>query len=297
MYFFTKIYQSLKAIISLTGASGSIVAIVYGVLQLQTGGTPFIIGGSLCLANSLFNIVELAKVNFDIKKQIKELENNISHFVNENTKLAESNVKIRENIDAQTSENNRLQSLVKKSEMHISKLENFQKQILKTKNCIENEAAKLQNENVQLKELTHQLEELKDDYKIENDQLYQTINDLRNQVVSIESLKDSISSENNKLQDNNKELMSQLEKQQQIIIESKKLIQNLATFGDQFTNFHTALGNDIDSLNNTNQDLDNTSTVLKNLVDKLKDQEFDKLDKNNDGVITLEEFEEGLREQ
>jgi len=285
MYFIGKIYQSVKAVVALAGVSGSLIAIIVGVVS--SGGVIFIVGGSLCLANSLFNIIEIGKVNFDIKKQIKNLEDSIKDFV------AQSN-RLEHNIDAQARENSRLKNLVNKSEQHIEKLEDIQSQILATKDTLQKEVTGLHAENQNLSSALNRLHGYYDQYAAENKQLHNTVEDLQLQVNILDKIKEDMVTENDSLHNNNEQLKTQITKQVEIIKESKNLIQNLAQFGDRYTAFEDTLGNDLIRLETTSNDLDDTAGVLRKLVDKLKNETFNKLDLNNDGIITREEFYAGL---
>jgi predicted Zn-dependent peptidase len=77
-------------------------------------------------------------------------------------------------------------------------------------------------------------------------------------------------------------------------MESKNLIQSLAKFGDQYTQFSTTIDTDILRLDQTTNNLDQTADILHNLVDRLKSQTFEKLDLNQDGIVTQDEFSSGL---
>src|SRR5579871_4724701 len=149
MYFLSKFYQSIKFLAALSGTAGSIVAIVYGVIL--SGGTVFIVGGSLCLANSLFNIVEIGKVNFDIRKQIDELKTSLGFFSRQNRDLhanIESLNKIR---DQFLDQNQQLQKTLDASSERIKSLES-----LKDEYDIENKnlATQLETEKGQLIQFT-----------------------------------------------------------------------------------------------------------------------------------------------
>nr|QBK87946.1 MAG: uncharacterized protein LCMAC202_03070 [Marseillevirus LCMAC202] len=299
MYFISKLYQSAKTAIAVSGVTGSLLAIVYGALQ--SGGAVFIVGGSLCLANSLFNLVEIGKVNIDIKKQIKSLEASIGQFVEHNLKLEENVRAEQTNNKNHAQENNRLRTLVSKSEKHISRLETLQGELTIAKGNVQREADCLTIENKNFsntsKELRSQLatvKRLKDQYSTENSDFAKTIQELRDQVGVIDQLKDQTIAENQVLHVNNEKLELQISRQTQIIIESKSLIQNLAQFGDRYTAFAETLDGDLVRLDNTSTDLDETSRVLQKLVEQLKNETFDKLDINNDGVITRQEFHDRL---
>ena len=96
MYFISSLYQSLKGTTALAGLVGSLLAIVIG--STSTGGTVYIVGGSLCLANSLFNIIEIGKVNIDIKKQITQLSTLLTVFMEKNDELKNNETDLKKKL-------------------------------------------------------------------------------------------------------------------------------------------------------------------------------------------------------
>ena len=105
MYFISRMYQTIKGLIAMTGVTGSVLAIVYG--SMASGGTVFVVGGVLCMANSLFNIIEIGKVTVDIRKQIHTLETTIDGFLRDG----------KANNEAHAKENRKLRELLDKSEI------------------------------------------------------------------------------------------------------------------------------------------------------------------------------------
>lgn len=273
-YYISKIYISLKATTAFAGIIGSLLAIIYGVIQ--TGGTVFIIGGSLCLVNSVFNVIEVGKVNLDIKRQIAELEKSIGKFIAQTDRLQELAVINERNAGYYRAENHKLKKLVEKSELQIVKMEDIQ-------NGLKDQLTAM-NKNAE------KFEELKIQYSVEIDNLRNTICELEVQVHSLEELTVDYRQENLKFAE-------QVKHQQQIIIDSRELIKNLAQFGDTYSHFAETLNGEIHNLNETGLDLAQTSNLLKRLVDKLKGEKFSEFDLNKDGVITQEEFESELYNQ
>lgn len=256
--------------------------------MLTSGGTVFVVGGSLCLANSLFNILEISKVTMDIRDQIKRLQRSVADIEFQNGLLKENNNTSRENNEIQARENKRLSELLERSDTQVEKLQQLQKQISIAKNDFEAESKRLRDENINLSSSVEDLRSLQSQYEKEITELKLTVSQLETQVGLLENLKQTFSSENTKLAE-------QVNKQSQIIVEAKQLIHNLAKFGDNYTSFHETLGHDIDRLEGTSDHLDTTTNVLHKLVETLKAQTFDRFDINNDGVITKEEFEQGIK--
>ena len=293
-YFVGKIYQSIKATTAVSGVVGSLLAIIYGALIIKSGGTVIVIGGSLCMANSLFNIVEVGKVNFDIKKQIKALDTSLEFFVKQNDVLTENVSISKKNNEDQARENKRLQEIVTKAEKHINKLEKIQQELAKTKEDLATENQILSETSKEMQTQLAEVKILKNDLQSENDDFSATVQELRDQVDVIERLKEQSIEETKSLHDNNEQLAAQITHQTKIIADSRALIKKLAQFGDDCTTFGETLGNELDRLGGTTEDLDHLSRVFTTLGNKLEGETFDKLDTDGDSVITKKEFQEGL---
>jgi len=250
MYFISKIYQSTKTLTAVSGTIGSLMAICAG--SISSGGTIYIIGGSLCLANSLFNLIEVGKVNLDIKKQIDILN------------IAVNN--LSESSQTFIIENKKLQEIIKQAYNQITLLENVR---------------------IQLESSNDNLKEKIEYFTIENEKLSDSLKDLNNQIKVIEELKNNFSEEN-------AQFKKQIIEQNNIIIQSKLLIQQLAKFGDEYTNFSNTINNTVTNLENTNDSLGTTLNILEKLVNDLKKRTFQELDNNADGLVTNDEYNDYL---
>lgn len=262
MYFTTKIYQSIKGTVATAGTVGSILAICFGAVA-ASGGTIYIVGGSLCLANAIFNLIELGKVNIDIKKQLKELDNVIKSYTAQNMIQSNNNLTLMHQIT-------RLKSSLEDSAKQVEYMDDIRRDLMKSKEITEQQLQKFRDENNVLK------------ISIENN---------REQLQKLQALYEAEAKEKEILAANNAEFKEQLAQQAQIILQSKELIQNLAKFGDQYTNFAQTINTDLLATSDT---LTDTSHVLSGLVEKLKNQTFEKLDVDNDGVITSDEFNDTI---
>jgi chromosome segregation ATPase len=301
MYFLSKIYQSIKMVTAIVGATGSVMAIVYGASMAATGGTPIIVGGSLCLANSVFNLLEIGKVNIDIKNQINDLKINLTQFSRQNVEL-ENNVKgLTDLKDKFVRHNKELQITLESSADQLENLQRIKEEYDEVNKKLsaqledgQEQLQKYDENNMLLSDNVKKLLDFKLQFEKENAQLKELLNQAHFQLVQIETLKNNYVSEISNLNQTNATLALQVEKQANIIMESKNLIQSLAKFGDQYTQFSTTIDTDILRLDQTTNNLDQTADILHNLVDRLKSQTFEKLDLNQDGSVTQDEFSSGL---
>lgn len=300
MYFISRIYQSIKCLTAVSGTTGAIIAIVYGALM--SGGTIFIVGGSLCLANSVFNLIEIGKINVDIKQQINELKMNLKLFSQENVSLHTNVISLNNIRDQFIKENKKLQDTIDEGIEHIGQLEKLKdeydeinKKLSAQLEDNKDQIIEMTNENKTLKMNVEKIIQLHDKFSKENVTLKELLGQANEQISEITKIKIEYEEEMKKMYNNNEKMNEQIRKQNEIINESKKLIQSLAQFGDKYEQFSTSIDTNLIKIDNTNNNLDNTAKILKNLVNKLENQTFEQLDNNNDGLISQEEFSEGLQ--
>lgn len=143
MYVKSNIYKVVKAASAITGTGGSVLAIIYGALL--SGGLPFIIGGSLCLANSIFNLVEFIKVNPDICDEIKRLDEKLRS----STKL---NGKFRREVSE-------LRKLFYQSTRDIDELRHIQQNLLTINSSLKMDLTHFKTATAELEKTVSQLEE------------------------------------------------------------------------------------------------------------------------------------------
>lgn len=300
MYYLSKIYQGFKGFTAISGTTGSILAIVYGILT--TGGTVFIIGGSLCLVNSIFNLIEISKVNLDIRKQIGELKTSLRDFSRENAELhnnVKSLGKIKEDF---VRENRQLQTTLDESAEQLERLETLKDDYddINQKLAAQLEEEKdnlidLRGQNEELRSSLEEMMKIRDQFASENKQLSDLLVNANVQINRIMEIKDQYQEEINQLNQNNQVLSRQMSKQAEIIEESKKLIHSLAQFGDQYSQFSSTIDTNLIKLDTTQTNLEDTTNILNSLVSKLQTQTFNQLDIDQDGTVTKEEFDIGIQ--
>lgn len=122
----------------------------------------------------------------------------------------------------------------------------------------------------------------------ENIKLNNQINLFQEQDIDLNKKIENLNDENNKLTD-------QVKKLYDLYNNSRELLKNLANAGDLFTQFGSTIGNVSNELKHTQGDFDATLNQMVNLIEKLKMSSFSKLDSNNDGNISINEFNDNVK--
>lgn len=139
-------------------------------------------------------------------------------------------------------------------------------------------------------------EKLADDLKTYNEQLMAENRILSEELSKLTSINNDLQTSNSIMEKNIEELKSENDKLETHISKLKiiqdnanNLIKSLMTAGDNFNEFSKSLNEHIDHL-------DDTAHMLDTLLIKLKESKFKEIDKNANGVITADEFDEWMDE-
>lgn len=319
MNFLAGVYRNFKIFISSTSGLAGIAAIIAGIVVGSTTGIVLIIGGSLWTVNSAFSLFDSITIQNAIRKDVEKLQNNVVIFSQENVKLSGNITELEKSKNAYIEQNNRLIESVKKSEQQLTKLSELKSQYESTVKQYEQivddekkEIVKLGDQNVvyvqenqKLIDTLNSMKSLQQSISNDNVMLKESIDQNIKQIQELEATKDVFVNENGKLQESNKENQTQLatlkiqvDKLKELYNSSRELIQNLTSAGDMFNQFNTSIGQNVteikgtaESLDHTQDELDTTVKKMKILVDGLKDKSFKEFDKNNDGVISKDEFD------
>jgi chromosome segregation ATPase len=294
--FLSHYLQGAKTGIATISLIGSGLVLGWGVIASKT---IYIIGGSFGLLAPAFLLLDSSVITKKLRetfKKIKEqteiLQLSLNDFRVQNRRLERTNCRLEVDLDqlenikgklVKQCEN--LTESVEKSQLQIMSLETIREDFSRSNQILEKESQEFQTENQKLQlsvslvnqELT-KLEQLKEQYLTENQRLQETVGDNQAQLA---------------------DLQGQVEKLKDLYDNAKKLLVNLATAGDMFTEFSSSLGdlNQTQSdLNQTQSGLDQTLNSMKNLLTRLKETTFEKLDSNQDGQISTLEFDNNLSE-
>lgn len=310
MNFLSSVYRTIKIGVSgLTGLLG-VASIVTGAFFITgTSGIVLVTGGSICCAAAGFNLFDSISAHSAIMKDVKKLEENVNKFHDENILLSNNVSNLETTKLEYINQNKKLADSLKNSEQQIKKLSDLKVQYEEANNkytqLINNEKLEI----VKLKNTVDELNSLQIKFKKENEILKNCLMENEKQINELEAIKNTYIEENNKLQHNNQENEKQLEtlkiqviKLKELYNNSKELLKNLALAGDLFTQFNNTISSNVvglqdtaDTLGKTQDEFDSTLNEMKNLVERLKNTTFTDFDKNNDGIISKEEFDNAIK--
>lgn len=299
MNFFSSIYQKIKLAFSGLGVAGSTATIIVGIVVTKgLIAIPIIAGGISWLCVSSISLVETMSTYSIIKKDIDRLRNNIETFENENFEL-------KANITSMNGDIKKLMAarvaFVEENKKLVESLKKSEKQILTMNDIINQNKILLEEEKTTVESLNASilyLKEVKQNFNAENNKLKE-INENNLEIInSLTNIKEEYIRENNELKKINVENSAQLEylenqvdKLKQLYTNTKELMKNIVNASSTFNDISEDINNSAQNLDNTNENYNKTLNQMQNLLERLKDKTFDDFDKNNDGVITEEEFD------
>lgn len=299
MNFFSSIYQKIKLAFSGLGVAGSTATIIVGIVVTKgLIAIPIIAGGISWLCVSSISLVETMSTYSIIKKDIDRLRNNIETFENENFEL-------KANITSMNGDIKKLMAarvaFVEENKKLVESLKKSEKQILTMNDIINENKILLEEEKTNVESLNASilyLKEVKQNFNAENNKLKE-INENNLEIInSLTNIKEEYIRENNELKKINVENSAQLEylenqvdKLKQLYTNTKELMKNIVNASSTFNDISEDINNSAQNLDNTNENYNKTLNQMQNLLERLKDKTFDDFDKNNDGVITEEEFD------
>ncbi len=291
MDFLSKTYQKIKIGIASLGGIGSVVCIIAGVVVTHGAlGVVLIAGGSVWFATSGFVLFDSIKVHSLIRKDVDRLKKLTGDFKSENLNLKTNVGDLKKTRDKFEHQNVRLHKNIDKASCQITALSSLKQSYEKNLRGNNRHMKALENKVVQLDKLKYEL--------TQNLQDLATSLDLANEeLLTMEKLKNDYTLENKKLQAANQEsaatvkvLQQEVGKLKALYIGTKKLLAQLATAGDMFSEFSNTIGTTAHDLNDTKQGYDDTLEKMESLLEHLKDRSFKDLDGDADGTITEQEF-------
>lgn len=309
MFFFSNLWRYTKLTITGAGAALALAMLIGGIIiGTGTKGIIIIVGGSIFLVQSGLLFFDNSKVQAKLKQHVNKLEYDINEFEIQNREQRTNLLKfIDENktLAQSLNESEKQISCLGKLKEHYEEANNKYTQLLEEqKNTLikqEEEVQIYQTENQELKLSLQNMENIKNEFINEITNYKNLMERNETQLKQLESAKDIYIEENEKLQETNQhnveeleKLKTQVSKLKQLYSNSLELLDNLRQAGDLFTNFGESIGEQVSHLDTTQSNFDQTLHTFQNLIEKLKQSTFSKLDKNNDGKITADEFSENI---
>lgn len=312
------------------GAVIGVGGAVFGWVTMGVGIVCFIPAAfGVFESTKLLNDIRKEVENF--KKQITAFEEQNAVYKQENGKLQE-NVNSLEHIKTEImDENKKLSDLAERQTATVQQMDELKSQYEIEVEKFKSQSVKftqqnqiLIGENQELKETVGNIETIKEELKKQNGTYQQQLAQMDAHIKSVTQMQEQYMNETNRLEQSLIEERSQLEllttqtqeQQKQIanlknaldasekqalalkalVIQLKELYRNLVLAGDAFKSFQDTIGGDVEKLDNSTNSLQNTVEQMTNLMVKLNTKliqsDFDKMDKNDDGKISEEEFKE-----
>lgn len=326
MYFLSKIYQGFKCGLGIVSSLISIALSVYGgviVAGVVGGGTVvgwiFVAAGIVTFFPAVFSLFDASKILNDIKREFERFRKNLDTFEKENDLFKTENENLRGNVTALENAKNQFIEENKRLITSLGQIQDQLKQLNDLKLRYEKEVETLKNlmqesaiENGKLKEAVTNLQVLREELVARNKTLDTTVQNLTAQMTALEAVKVKYEEENEKFKIENGHLAEikeglelQILKLHGLYQNSRDLIKNLIAAGDVFKEFQNSIGTDVGKLNSdiakldgTNANLMETAQIMSSLAERLNmkftSDQFQNLDQNNDGVITEDEFTQGV---
>lgn len=256
MKIISKLFKNLRYTSAGLGAVSSSCVVIYGALA---GGIVYTIFGGITLIPSGMILFE-SKYFRQIEDKFNEFKEDIKYFEKEIDELDNHNKKLN-NI-----------SLDLKVEIENYRLENKKLNQLFIKAAKNVESLKNVNDNLV-------------DYKKELESNIATIKD---QLIKTAAIKNKLENEIDNLEDQNEKLKNAVVSIQNLYMKSKELIEILVSTGSILSGIE-----DID--NNLENNVDRLSSLIDKVSEKLADSEFEKIDIDNNDLITKDEFENYIK--
>jgi chromosome segregation ATPase len=317
------------------GSALGYVAIACGVCVFIPSG--FMLVDSQKILNDIkIEFDKFKKQLKQFEEQVKEFKTETEKFKNENEQLHTNVVELEETKGLIQQENQKLIQITDENQKQLESLDSikskYEEIVQKLDKELKAQTAENQvyaTENEELKNNIDELEDLKLQLKQENEHYQQGLERMKTHVETLETLKEQYITENDRLHNIMEEQTGQLsqlseknkEQEQQIlhlkgalekseeqivalkalVLQLKELYKNLVLAGDMFQDFQETIGQDVEQLDNTTSTLQTTVDLMTNMVDKLNKKllssDFKNMDQNQDGTITLDEFEKYINNQ
>lgn len=264
------------------------------------------------------NVHQLEIAKDQIISQTTRLEKSLQHGKEQLVKLEELKNKYQTlsedleiNLNKEKESVATLENQTEVFKVQNKELEHRTEELIAVKGQLEYENSNLKNTVAVIREELIELEDLKTKYITENAKLQESVIEHRKQLEEFKTQNEvldgsvkNFESENQHLheliqkdEEQLAHLKNQVEKLKELYLRTDQLLQTLRTVGDTFTDFGTSIQTSAISLNETAGKMDATEsglnlalTNVKNLLFKLTGESFEKLDSNQDGIVTQEEF-------
>ena len=276
MYFVSKCWRGTKLAVASTQTVVCGGVLLHGLLAASSGGTLNIALGAIGLAGSALLFFDSSKVQADILSAIKQNERTLTQFKSENSEFKAQNGKLSKSIM-------QMQVSLRASGMHIKALETVQKDYVASLDAFQKDLAEEKTQTEHLTAQVDKLDAMRARFVKENEQLQASLQDAKQHSGDIKALYETaVASDSAHCE--------QIKRLETIVDSMQQLLPAVAHEGDQFQAFSDAIDTRLLEMDRQNNTLENTASTMERLLSELTREKFVSLDKNNDGVVTRDEF-------
>jgi len=281
MYYTSKLFHSAKITCATLGLLLSGCTLIYGAID---NSQILYVVGTFFVCSSLFHCADASKVTLDIKKELHRIKNETKQLKKHNNDLGDTVTNLKK------IEKGYIKQLGSVNKLMIDTSEQLEQiEILKCDFESENKALKT-NLN-KSKNLSDDLEKIKFQYEEENSKLQNNIHFLNVQMQDLEFIQITHKQELEKLSNENLKLDGTCKQLAKLYNNTKRLMVEIAQCNNEFA---SSIDSSTIKLDEKIDDVESVADKLNVLLTKLKNKTFGELDTNDDGVVSMKEFEEGL---
>ena len=291
-YFFSRLGRGFRYTATILGGLSSSAVVVMGFLGVTSIAVP------IC---GCISLIPLAMVMMENVKFVRDMEKHVSNFKKENLKLKQINIELSQTsheLNQTKSDlieaNNKYEKLLDQAEINLDSMKTIVSRYEQTNKSLQSHLTKAEQNNQEIKSHLEEIESIKKEYELENIQLKSTIDSIQSQLDQITSLKDDYELNLKQSKLVTEQLEMELEKTKASYEKSQLALKTLL----QTTGVLKDLGEEmIKTEVKTEHNVDKLSNLLELLESDRTKELFEKLDKDGDDKLTLEEFVNLIVEQ
>lgn len=302
-YFFSKIGRGFRYSATIIGSLAIGAVIILGILGIQTIVIP--ICGGIALIPMAMVLFESTKILRDMEKLITKFKTDLGELRKINTDLSQNVLNLGNEVDQLKitkekliEETTKLENLLNEAEIKVTKLGELSNNYEASLKVLMNEINITEQNNHSLQQNVDSLLKIKAEYESEINNLKNNIDLIEVKINELSKIRDDYSKQIQEFAANNSELFETTEALKNEISrvnrsyeEAKDVIKTLLRSKDLLNDIYNSM------LTTEQRTEENVSTVTKllNIFKVNRSEElFAKLDKDNDKILTLEEFTSGI---
>lgn len=291
-YFMQRCFRGTKSIIGFAGAGACGAIVIMGFMGVQSIAIP--ICGIVALLPVGFIFFENTKVIRDMEKYVTKFKSENKELKQTNSDLKQTRVELSIEKDRLMDENNRYEELLDDAETNLNKMRELANQYQNTSKELGQNLKNAETNRSELKSQAEELMRIKIRYESENQNLHDNVEKIKDQLDLVTQAKKDYELQLSELENNNQELeettillKEELEKAESSYEKSQAALKVLL----QSTGVLEDLGEKMVQTEEQTSENVTMTTKLLNMLGMSRSKElFEKLDEDNDSLLSMDEF-------